>query len=285
MEYVKKSLGGYKPDSAGDYVVLSWNEYQSLKQSLEKLESNYQNAKHNHMLDQRKKDQELYNIMSEANRRIESLENKANALETENAELKATAADVKQLQQELEVERGLNFHLKRIARERANQVRGIRNKKQHDGYLAISSQQHTEHWTEEQTLSQWREKNPDKHSSLYNKIEHHYDTVWKTIIQTPHEASVPFGFVEMPIKTMLWNTDPVEWNEEEEFYEDRGLLIDFGCDNMVTDAYNGTMSNYDPEKNVCYKWTFAANYKSGFWEVTVYTTQSLYIPDIRRPRK
>lgn len=35
--------------------------------------------------------------------------------------------------------------------------------------------------------------------------------------------------------------------------------------------------------NGMYKWQYKANYKMGLWEVEIFTTKSLRVPDYRRP--
>ena len=200
------------------------------------------------------------------------------AAEQKAADAQATAEEMRE-----EVKRAnhLNGNLKRIARERANAARGVTPKKEHDGYLVLSSRQ----WTEHYQVDEWDtddhkkdydtpENRPTAIKNKYLKIINKTADVWKSVIQTPYDASLPLSQVrDVIIKEDMW---------------DGGVLDSIGCPCMIKKEYNGTYYSFGTnedgyEKNGLYKWKFIANYKSGLWEVEMFTTKSLQVPEYRRP--
>ena len=271
MEYAKQSMtGGYRPVKdimEADYVVLSLEEYRRFKWDTEdalKKASDIE-AHYEKLLNQ--KDRTYYNDTQRLMRENRELSSQVKELSEANSTYEA---DVQRLSSAVELETSLNENLKRIARERANARRGIKNKKEHDGYIVLNSQQYTEHWTEEIDMSEWRRRNPGKNDRFYSKIQHHYETVWKSTIQTPHDASIPYEIIEKYVLQALW--------------ED-GILEELGCLNCLDEKYNGTFHRFENDENGMYKWTYSANYKAGFWEVIIYTTKQLVVPAHRMPEQ
>lgn len=197
---------------------------------------------------------------------------------SEDADKKVADAlqQAEQAREELKRQRYLNNNLKRIARERANADRGIKPKKEHDGYLVLSSRQWVEHYDHELTEDEYNAK-PEEFRNRYRfpYTEHLTAEVWKSIIQTPYDASLPLD----QIRGMVEDTDL--W--------DGGILRDIGCTNMANNDTNGVYRSFGKndkgyEENGLYKWKFVANYKSGFWELEIFTTKSLRVPENRRPK-
>lgn len=195
-----------------------------------------------------------------------------------DAEKKAADAlkAAEQAREELKRQRYLNGNLKRIARERANADRCIKPKKEHDGYLVLSSRQWVEHYDHELTEEEYNAK-PEEFRARYRfpYTEHRTADVWKSIIQTPYDASLPLGQIRGLV-------------EDDDLW-DRGILRDIGCPKMNANNINGLYQTFGTnddgyEYNGMYKWKFVANYKSGFWELEIYTTKSLQVPEHRRPR-
>ena len=90
-------------------------------------------------------------------------------------------------------------------------------------------------------------------------------------IQTPYDASLPIGQVKSRI--------------EEEIGE---ILKDINVETRLKTAYNGTYydfgtNNEGYEKNGMYRWVYKANYRADLWELEIYTTKSLRVPEHRRP--
>ena len=144
----------------------------------------------------------------------------------------------------------------RIMRERANAARGITPKKQHDGYLVLSSRQ-------------WKER----YSAIVNGKKTQYSAnIWKSVLETPYDVALAVDQIGKRIENDL-----------------RTIMNDIGCHCMVSDKDNGrykvSMEKIEnsKEKNVLYKWDFVANFRSGLWQLEIYTTQGLTVPESRRP--
>lgn len=97
--------------------------------------------------------------------------------------------------------------------------------------------------------------------------------VWKSTLQTPYDASIPLEQIKYRVE------------EEELWHDGNGILSDIGCPHMVENNVNGKYAEFerDTSTNRLYKWIFEANYKSGFWELEIYTTKALTVPEHRRP--
>ena len=156
------------------------------------------------------------------------------------------AVRITDLEAEVEKEKNLNQNLLRISRERANADRKISPKKQHDGYLVLQSQE-------------WRERRSDK-----NTIRR----TWRSIIQTPFDASVDPVIAEKQIFDSLTGS----------------VLKSLGCDKYVLPEDNGKLYNTEDDENVLYFWYYGADYRSGYWNVFIYTTKPLIVPPDRRAR-
>ena len=209
-------------------------------------------------------------VQKEADRRVVAAQRAQSNAENIAAE---SVRRAEYAESELERQRNLNNNLKRIARERANQARNIRPKKDHDGYLVMISRQWTEHYEYEYTKEEYDALDSsfrNRHSFPYK--EKRTASAWKSTIQTPYDASIPLNQIRGQIMSDLWNG---------------GVLEDIGCPKMLKDEYNGTYYEWPDEDgygvNGMYRWTFQANYKAGYWELEIFTTKSLRVPEGRRP--
>lgn len=173
---------------------------------------------------------------------------------------------------ELQRQKYLNSNLKRIARERANQDRNITPKKEHDGYLVMNSRQWVENYEYTYTEEEYDAlDNQIKKKHPYPYKERRKADVWKSVIQTPYDASIPLDQVKSQIKDEL-----------------RDVMKSIGCQSRLKTEYNGVFYDFGTNeegypKNGMYKWKYIANYRSGFWEIEVFTTKSLKVPEYRRP--
>ena len=193
---------------------------------------------------------ELYKaeIQSDAERRIK----RANQALREAEEHTSEAESAKEeLETALAKQRNLNSNLKRIARERANAKRGLAPKKQRNGYVVLYSSQYRQ-----------RYKDPDgKKCVAYT---------WKSILQTPYDATVPLDTIEDEI-----------WNELV-----HRILYPLGFRRTQDAEHNGEYRIWEEDDaELCglYRWDYNANYKSGFWELTLYHTKGLIVPEGYRP--
>ena len=132
-EFVKKTaLGGYKPVAGGPrdtectHVILTLGEYDGLKREISSAQQAAKNAEYN-------ADKKIHQIQSEAQSRITDAEKKI-AKNTAEWEKKLAAE-----QQESALQRELNANLLRITKERANAERGLKPKKEHNGYVVLTS--------------------------------------------------------------------------------------------------------------------------------------------------
>ena len=145
----------------------------------------------------RKVDAQADSIVAEARREVEVCEL---VIESQKEQLEKVKA-------ELRNEKSLNVNLLRIMRERANQARGIRPKKNHDGYIVLGSRQWTEKYTEEVWDS---EEHAEKYGNGeyrshaikqgYLRLEKKMVNTWRSIIQTPYSASLPVEPVRARVK-------------------------------------------------------------------------------------
>lgn len=161
----------------------------------------------------------------------------------------------------------------RIMRERANAIRGITPKKAHDGYLVLSSRQWLEYYDEmtpetgyEGRDREWLEKNRKL------KTQHKKEVAWKSVLQTPYSTGMMLQLIQSEIEKDLLQ---------------KHVLQDIGCFKHVDWKENGTYRELRLENgekaNTLYRWLYHANFRTGLWEVEIYTTQSLVVPDYRRP--
>lgn len=285
--FVKQIFTGYKdvPGGASDpeleYVIQSKKEYQELWERIRKAEREALEAEET----AKKKVEKAYSDArsqlskyckeadEESDRRIDWYRRQT---ESKDETIRGLRSDLEVTKEELKKQRNLNQNLKRIARERANAVRKITPKKEHDGYLILSSRQWVEHYEytykdEEYDAMDYEFKR--RHPKPYK--EHRKAQVWKSILQTPYDASLPLN----QIKGIIEDDDL--WNG--------GILRDIGCARMNINNNNGLYQTFGKneegyENNGLYKWKFIANYKSGFWELEIYTTKSLQVPEYRRPK-
>lgn len=280
-KYIKKNSLGLLVESSDSIlnsdtveIRLTSAEYQNLLDQIQSLQKELKEANENLILTKKQSTQEfeekLHYFKEKATQKIFELQKEA------NAKIKS-ALDAKEVAEEqLQNQVGLNENLKRIARERANATRKIPNKKQHDGYLVLSCRQWTEHYLHELSEEEYAEKPVEfRNSHSFPCLEPKTAQVWKSILQTPYDASIPlYNIQELIEENDLW---------------DKGILKDVGCTQMNESSINGyyqvfTQKEGSKECNGLYKWSYIANYRSGFWEMELYTTQCLQVPEYRRPR-
>lgn len=155
------------------------------------------------------------------------------------------------LLEKLHRQENLNVNLKRITRERANAQRGLEPKKEHSGYLVMLSTQYRQHYGRGKVAN-----------------------VWKSVLQTPYNSSLPLN----QIKSDIWRDLMDE------------VLYPMGVRKVQTPDKNGEYEVWlseDRKREVCglYGWSFKANYKSGFWEIDLYHTKSIKVPEEYRPKR
>jgi len=218
----------------------------------------------------RKVDEQADSIVAEARREVEVCEL---VIESQKEQLEKVKA-------ELRNEKSLNTNLVRIMRERANRARGIRPKKNHDGYIVLGSRQ----WTEKYMEEVWDSK---EHAEKYGNGEYRSHAVkhgylrlekkivntWRSIIQTPYSASLPIEPVRARVKKEIGKVSA-------------DIGVEYHIDETNKDnCYDWQIPDYEECANMLYRAQYSANYKTGFWELTIYTTKSLRVPENRCPVK
>ena len=218
----------------------------------------------------RKVDEQADSIVAEARREVEVCEL---VIESQKEQLEKVKA-------ELRNEKSLNTNLVRIMRERANRARGIRPKKNHDGYIVLGSRQWTEKYMEEVWDS---EEHAEKYGNGeyrshaikqgYLRLEKKMVNTWRSIIQTPYSASLPVEPVRARVKKEIGKVSA-------------DIGVEYHIDETNKDnCYDWQIPDYEECANMLYRAQYSANYKTGFWELTIYTTKSLRVPENRCPVK
>lgn len=253
-----------------------WDQIRSSKRDAEYARAD---AREKIAVAQRRSQQETaeYKRQAEAtaDRRVQIAQASAQRSEEEASSLREQLEEVKAA---LQNEKYLHGNMMRIMRERANQERGIKPKKQHDGYIVLESRQWTERYIEEvwDTEDHKRRYNNDEDRRAaikngYLRIDHKTAEVWKSTVQTPYNASVPIKQVRERIEQEIG-----------------AVLRDINVETRLRTEYNGTYYDFGLnddgyEKNGMYRWKYKANYRAGLWELEIFTTKSLRVPENRRP--
>lgn len=206
---------------------------------------------------------------ADADRRVEEARNVVWEGEQKAENLRKRLEETNEI---IKNEKHLNENLTRIMRERANQSRGIKPKKQHDGYLVLGSRQwkekyNVEIWDTEDHMIRYGGNLGAARRKGYLRTEHKTADVWKSVLQTPYDASIPL--------------EQVQYRVEEEDLWEKGILKDIGCTGMHESYANGRFNKN--EKNGLYRWVFKANYRTRLWELEIYTTNELTVPEYRLP--
>lgn len=255
MEYIKRnSLGVLKKSEEADasHVMQTVGEYKELL-DIAKMYRDDLHREQQRYLDLKKANASLLNKLErqrdENDRlccRVQDMELRISDIEKKYA---GRITDLKEhiTEQDLAVKQAqkLNENLRRICRERANSDRGITPKKEHDGYLVLQSRE-------------WRERLSDRRMVR----------TWKSVIQTPYDASIEPEVIEKQVFGDLID----------------GVLVDIGCLHYVLPEDNGKYT-YEDDGSVMYCWRYSTDYKSGYWCVIIYTTRPLVVPVERRHKK
>lgn len=242
-EFVKKAVVGYREVPGGHsdpectHVILTEGEYAKLLQRISNAEQEVRNTKYD-------ADKEINRIQSEAQSRIAHIEREAAKTV---AEWEKALADE---QRESALQRGLNANLLRIAKERANADRKLKPKKDHTGYVVVSS-----------TEKEHRYKDGNRH---WRAI-----ILWETILETPY--AVDFGVEEVRrlIQELFQNNEDGNW-----------LIERIGINGDCPEGYAEMINDKEWRKdymhyNVMLERRLKANYRTGFWEMIFLHTKPL----------
>ena len=289
--YAKKTLTGYKKidggaaDQDAEYYVETVEEHEESLRRLRKAQEAALYARETAKKAEKEQKQTAENARKQIRQHSQAREDAEKR--TQDAEkdvverdkrISALEGKIEELEKRLQSEKYLHRNMLRIMRERANQARGITPKKAHDGYVVLESRQWEERYTEESwDTEDHRERYGDPENRRYAikkgylRRERKTAEAWRSTIQTPYDASLPIGQVRNRI--------------EEEIGE---VLKDINVEERLKAGYNGTYYDFGTndegyEKNGMYRWVYKANYRAALWEMEIYTTKSLRVPENRRP--
>lgn len=250
-EFVRKTaLGGYKlvpggySDPEMSHVIMTKAEYDGMLDQI-------QNAKREEAAAAAQADQRVRSIKSQADSKIQQIQAAADKAAGElQEELSAERAERKYQQE-------LNSNLLRISKERANASRKLKPKKEHSGYVVISSTEKDHYY---------------KYGANRRKA-----ILWETVLQTPFSID----FTE----------DQARTESEELFQEDETgvwLLGKIGIDAQYLDGYGRLVWNDKAEEwlqyNVMVEKKLRANFRAGYWELIILHTKPLgIVPAEMRP--
>lgn len=277
--YKKGTLGlvearGGASDPEFTEVRMSRKEYNSLNDEIRR-------AKESAAFHSKRASEQIAEARQDAADRIEDekqrIQEEADRKVNEAYDLaRGNAREVIDLRQQLANEKQLNVNLQRIMKERANQAREITPKKAHDGYLVLRSRQLSEQYSVEVWDTEDHEVRYGANRKLaarkgYLTIEKKSVVLWRSTLQTPYDATIPLEQIQGRIL-------------REDLFEKK-ILTEIGCDEMCGNAVTGKYmpSWKDRKENILYRWIFEANYKTGLWEMDLFTTRALTVPEHRRP--
>lgn len=253
-EFVKKTTLNYRAVPGGyadpecSHVILTKQEYDQIMREKAQAELDKQNA--------------IY----EADRILQKAQETAKRQAQFDKE--AVQHQVEAIRQELETEkmesayqRGLNENLLRISKERANADRKLKPKKEHTGYVVVSSIE-KEH----------------RFRDSYN----HWKTVtlWETVLQSPH----PVDFTEEQARKQMLEDLFQEDENGDWLIQKIGITADYG------DGYAKLIGDKDwrevyQQYNVMLERRLKANYRARYWELVFVHTKALgVIPGEMRAR-
>ena len=253
-KFAKKTTLGYKlvedgsSNSECTHVILTLDEYDGLKREISRAQQAARNAEYN-------ADKKIHQIQSEAQSRITDAEKKI-ANNTAEWEKKLAAE-----QQESALQRELNANLLRITKERANAERGLKPKKEHTGYVVLTS--------------------AEKESRYKDSYGHPRTiTLWETAMETPYTVD----FEAEQVRSLLQ-----ELFQEDE--DERCPIQKIGITENYPGGYTAMVNDkkwsevYEKYNVMLERW-LRANYRRGYWELVFLHTKPLAVvpPDMRAGR-
>ena len=229
-------------------AIIEASEYAGLQQEISNAKQAAKNAEYN-------ADKKIHQIQSEAQSRITDAEKKI-AKNTAEWEKKLAAE-----QQESALQRGLNANLLRITKERANAERDLKPKKEHTGYVVLTS--------------------AEKESRYKDSYGHPRTiTLWETAMETPYTVDFEAEQVRGLIRELTQE-------DEDENWPIRRIGITGNYPGKYANMIQDKEWREDYEKyNVMLERWLRANYRSGYWELVFLHTKPLSVvpPDMRARR-
>lgn len=240
-EFVRKTAIGFKEVHGGQsnpectHVILTKEEYKELIERIFKAEREVEEVRY---ISER-------NVQDEKRRSREIVDEVEAIFAQKEMELRKTLDAERK---ECELQQGLNKNLLRIARERANADRKLRPKKEHTGYVVVTSME-----------KEYRYKDIDdgylKHVIL-----------WETVLETPYIVRLE----EPEVKKLT----------QELFHENGEWIISrIGINAKYEEGYADMVGNKGWKEHVQYNvmmdQRLKANYRTGYWEIIFLHTKPL----------
>lgn len=288
--YAKKTLTGYRKidggaaDQEADHYIETKEEHEETLQRLRDAQESAHYARESAQREKKRaaKEAERADRAEKQTQRYamqaEEAAGKEQIIARKEKRISVLEERIEELEKQLQSEKFLHRNMMRIMKERSNQSRGITPKKAHDGYIVLESRQWTERYKEDLwDTEDHRERydTPERRGAAvkkgYLKIIHKVAETWRSTIQTPYDASLPIRQVKSRIEEEIGSVLE-DLNVESRLKgEHNGVYYDFGINE---DGY---------QKNGLYRWKYLANYRAGLWELEIFTTKSLRVPEYRRP--
>ncbi len=250
-----ESYNEKKSEDAPEYLLLSESEFLALMGKVESFVTDkLQKAKRETdqaLIKQKKADEQYDNAYR-------------NAVDMYAEEVKGMNADCdKKVEEaekgrddalnEAEINRKKNENLLRIYKEKANAERGLTPKKKHTGYVVMVSRQKGYKWTE--TYGSGKKKERVTHEA----------PIWETVIQSPFKTDMDAKTVEEEILKNLF------YVEKDGKAEGKHLAKHIGIKFTMWQKYE-TIGDEKNVYNICFRKSFQANYKAGYWEIVIWHT-------------
>ena len=242
-EFVKKTMMGYK-EVPGGYIDQEWShvimirkEYEQQLREVSAAKQETLNAKYN-------ADREIQETRSAARNQIAAAE--ATAAKTISGLEAALAAE----QEESALQRGLNKNLLRIAKERANVDRKLKPKKEHTGYVVVSS-----------TEKEHRYKDGNRRMCSV--------MLWETVLETPYTVDFEVAEVRNLIQELFQKDEAGRW-----------MIQKIGINGNYPEGYADLIYDKDWREdyhkyNVMLDRRLKANYRTCYWEIIFHHTKPL----------
>ncbi len=255
-DFVKRTaLGGYRtvPGGASDpectHVILSKKEYEKILREKAKAEQESRDTRY-------EADEAIQREKAAASYRVQAAESNAARKVSEMEQALITAKE------NYSYQRHLNENLLRIARERANADRDLRPKKEHTGYVVVTSTEKT-----------YRYKDGNRRWAAV--------TLWETVLQTPYSID----FAEQQVRRQSREDLFQKREGESALIRKAGISAVYGKD-YATMIEDKKWCEDPSQYNVMLDRHLRANYKTEYWEIIFMHTKPLgVIPKEMRARK
>lgn len=221
-------------------MILTREEYEQIVRQKAKAESEAAVAKSNAAAAIEQADRDAQRKIREA------------AEETQE-EINKIHQDLSEAESKIKYWQGLNENLLRISKERANADRKLKPKKEHTGYVVVSS-----------TEKEYRYK--------VNRRDFETVILWETVLQTPYPIDFTEEQAREETKELIGNDGRGNW-----------LIARLGINMYYGGDYEDLLENSkwnDPqpeEHNIMFKGRLRANYRAGYWEIIFSHTKPLGI--------